>query len=175
MEVISKNDGRFQTNQIPHNKGKRKYEKEIERFVSGQDNHCEKHGWHLGWYRQANEIKCKKCACVNAALWAKNNPLKSLLIHSKGRKNRENNLTYDFLKALYDRQAQSCALTKFKFDNNDKHLKVSLDRIDNSRGYTMDNVQLVAMCVNRMKSSLSQSDFIELCKRISDYDKNRKI
>ena len=46
--------------------------------------------------------------------------------------------------------------------------KLSLDRIDSDKGYSFDNVQVVALCVNLAKNSLSMSDFITLCHQIAN-------
>lgn len=43
----------------------------------------------------------------------------------------------------------------------------SLDRIDNSKGYTLDNVQWVHKTVNIMRNKLSIQDFLEWCNLIS--------
>lgn len=63
--------------------------------------------------------------------------------------------------ALWTKQFGRCALTGQKFDlrgNEDSGLqddRVSLDRIDNSRGYASDNVQLVTQFANRARGTLS--------------------
>jgi hypothetical protein len=49
----------------------------------------------------------------------------------------------------------------------------SLDRIDSSKGYTIDNVQWVHKTVNLMKRELNQQDFIDICNKISYYNKER--
>ena len=41
-------------------------------------------------------------------------------------------------------------------------MNFSIDRIDSSKGYTPDNVQLIATWVNRAKNNLSEKDFIYL-------------
>lgn len=46
----------------------------------------------------------------------------------------------------------------------------SLDRIDSSKGYVIDNVQWVHKIVNIMKQDLSDEKFISWCKRISDFN-----
>jgi hypothetical protein len=42
----------------------------------------------------------------------------------------------------------------------------SIDRIDSSKGYVVDNIQFVCRIANTAKSDLSQEDFINLCKTI---------
>lgn len=45
--------------------------------------------------------------------------------------------------------------------------RASLDRIDSSKGYTIDNIQLTWDIVNKMKSHYSHDDFIRACKLIA--------
>lgn len=44
----------------------------------------------------------------------------------------------------------------------------SIDRIDSSKGYIKDNVQLLHKDVNFMKQQYSQEYFIEICKSVAD-------
>lgn len=46
----------------------------------------------------------------------------------------------------------------------------SLDRIDSSGDYTLENVQWVHKSVNLMKNVLPQEDFIALCRAIADHN-----
>jgi hypothetical protein len=63
-------------------------------------------------------------------------------------------LTIDFLLDLYAKQSGACALTgiKFVFEKPNKFMRnpyaMSLDRVDSSKGYTIDNVRLVLTSVN---------------------------
>ena len=51
----------------------------------------------------------------------------------------------------------------------------SLDRIDSSRGYTIDNIQWVHKKINRIKSNLSEKEFIDWCKKVTDhYEQHNK-
>lgn len=66
---------------------------------------------------------------------------------------------------LYLKQNKLCALSKvnISFSNN----TASLDRIDSSNGYTINNIQLVHKDINRMKVDYKQEYFIEVCKLIA--------
>lgn len=46
-------------------------------------------------------------------------------------------------------------------------LNMSLDRIDSSLGYTIDNICITSITVNVAKSDLSKEDFINLCKQVA--------
>jgi len=48
----------------------------------------------------------------------------------------------------------------------------SVDRIDSSKGYTKDNIQILHKDVNLSKQSMSQEDFITMCKEIAEWKKN---
>lgn len=45
----------------------------------------------------------------------------------------------------------------------------SIDRIDSTKGYTTDNIQIVAHIVNIMKTELSMDAFVIWCQRIAAY------
>ena len=40
---------------------------------------------------------------------------------------------------------------------------ISIDRIDPNKGYTKENVQLICNRINRLKYTLSENDFFEIC------------
>ena len=44
----------------------------------------------------------------------------------------------------------------------------SIDRIDNDKGYTVGNVQLVHKKINMMRGSLMDEEFKELCALVAD-------
>lgn len=60
--------------------------------------------------------------------------------------------------------------TKGKYENTP-----SLDRIDNSKGYTKDNILVVSKKGNSMKNSASPSELATFCKNISDIVINKDI
>jgi hypothetical protein len=83
------------------------------------------------------------------------------------KKNINFDLDIEFIINLYEKQNGLCALSKetLTFErNNFKNL--SIDRVNSSKGYTKDNVQLVCEIVNCMKLDLNVEDFILFCKKI---------
>lgn len=46
---------------------------------------------------------------------------------------------------------------------------VSIERIDSTKGYTVDNTILVCQAINRMKSDFEFEDFYELCRDVADF------
>jgi hypothetical protein len=78
------------------------------------------------------------------------------------------------LENIYDlwiSQDKKCKLTNVNIGWYDlpknKH-SCSVDRIDSSKGYTIDNVQLVHKDVNLMKNYFEQNYFIEMCKLVAN-------
>lgn len=75
------------------------------------------------------------------------------------------------------KQNWCCALTgeeiKFAVNLRDSRLEqtASLDRIDNKKGYTLENIQWVHKTVNIMKNVLSQDDFINWCNKITSWQR----
>ena len=68
---------------------------------------------------------------------------------------------------LYIKQNKKCALTGLPITlHKDDKINCSVDRIDSSKGYTKDNIQLVLKEVNKIKMDLDQDRFYELCKTI---------
>lgn len=88
-------------------------------------------------------------------------------------------VTSEYLWELFQSQNGLCALTGLKLEwitSNTKHkgrtFTASLDRIDNSKDYIRGNVQWVHKDINKLKSDLTQSRFIELCKLVAMYNDN---
>lgn len=89
-------------------------------------------------------------------------------------------ITMDYAWDLFQKQKGKCAIS-----NKDiimdrglswngckgKHKQTaSLDRIDSTQGYCVGNVQWVHVVLNKMKSDMSQSDFINWCKCVTEHN-----
>ena len=74
---------------------------------------------------------------------------------------------------LFLKQNRKCALTgiEIKFSKNwkNKDCTASLDRIDSSKDYTIDNIQWVHKDINRIKSNFPEDVFIRWCNLVSEY------
>lgn len=76
---------------------------------------------------------------------------------------------------LFIKQNRKCALsgvnlifTRSKIDRS--NTTASLDRINSSIHYTIENVQWVHKTINIVKQSLSNEDFINWCKMVANYN-----
>lgn len=82
----------------------------------------------------------------------------------------EYDIDAEFLKVLLKQQGGLCAISRVSltFIKGQGHIatNASLDRIDSARGYTKDNIQLVAHQVNTMKSNMSVNQLVAWCKSI---------
>ena len=74
---------------------------------------------------------------------------------------------------MYVDQDKKCALSGIDigWSKSGMTATASIDRIDSSEGYLLENVQLVHKDVNFMKQNYDQDYFIETCKKIASYNK----
>lgn len=137
----------------------------------------------IKFYKGRKNI-CKSCLIDQESLRWKNNflfvkdkvknryiknILKYRLTSAKARAIRNNllfDLTSEQVDALLKKQENKCVYTGEVFDNTSPVYSVSIDRIDNSKGYTINNIQLVCSSVNYMKNDLQEKEFLSLVKKI---------
>lgn len=90
--------------------------------------------------------------------------LQNLCTKAKHRTKKEFNITEIDLFDLWGKQEGLCAYTKLPMlATSNQFNTVSLDRIDSSKGYIVDNIQLVCAAINKMKQEYSEQLFIQLC------------
>lgn len=109
---------------------------------------------------------CKSCAALKLPF--EQSYLRKIKERST-KKGFEFNLTLEYLMSIFNGK---CALSglEIKFGKHWKMMSdqtASLDRIDNSKGYIIGNVQWVHKQVNFMKGIMEQKEFIKFCKLIS--------
>lgn len=100
----------------------------------------------------------------------------SRLKHDAMSRNLAFDITIDQAWSRYMEQGGRCALSgiEITFAKDTKaywasQTTASLDRIDSSRPYVMDNIQWVHKDINKMKQNLPESRFIELCQLVSNH------
>jgi len=96
--------------------------------------------------------------------------------HRARKNNIECYIDAEFLNVLLKKQGGRCAISgiTLTFAKGQGHISTnaSVDRINSTRGYTSDNVQLVAHQVNTMKSNLNLSELMTWCNLILNNNKN---
>lgn len=87
----------------------------------------------------------------------------------------EFNITIENLWELYKQQNGMCWYSgdklSFASQNGIKRgllNTASVDRIDSNRGYTLDNIRWVHKDINWMKKKLSETRFLELCRKVAE-------
>lgn len=81
-------------------------------------------------------------------------------------------ITIEYIWNLFLKQDRKCSLsgTLLKIGQG-AEFNASIDRIDSSKGYIEGNVQWVDKHVNFMKRTYSQEFFIDMCKKIAEYNR----
>ena len=81
------------------------------------------------------------------------------------------NITIEDVALILSEQLSLCALSGMEISAKGdlKKITASIDRIDNSIGYTKDNIQLVHKKINMMRGTLTVEEFIDFCKSISSW------
>jgi len=81
-------------------------------------------------------------------------------------------ITAEDIYNLWIEQDKKCALSGidiFFCSNQDKSIQTaSVDRIDNSKGYTKDNIQIIHKRLNRVKSVLNNDEFVFWCHLVAE-------
>lgn len=101
--------------------------------------------------------------------WRAENPKKYLLHNAKARARKKG---FDFDLTINDFEIPShCPVLNLPLEQTwgegTKDNKPSLDRIDSSKGYTKDNVQVISWRANNLKSDGSLEEFIKLVEFMS--------
>jgi len=86
------------------------------------------------------------------------------------KRNFEFNITRRDMDQQFIKQKGKCLYTDYDLDfSSSNHLgNASLDRIDNSIGYVVGNIQWVHKNVNHMKMDLSHERFLEIIRKIAE-------
>ena len=88
---------------------------------------------------------------------------------------RECTITLQDLKSLWEKQQGKCIYTNVTLTLPTGTNKIcithqaSLDRIDSTKGYTLDNVQFISSCINLLKNKLTDLETKRFLKEISSF------
>jgi hypothetical protein len=142
--------------------------------------------------KRNNVKRCKKCIKFNSNYkggeYITGTEFKNLRYGAKNR-NLEFSITIQDIENLYEQQNKKCSFTgkNLFFDSTVRNgdqtkigdLKIirgnaSVDRINSSKGYTLDNIQIVDKDINMAKQTKSDEDFIKMCCEVADYARNKR-
>lgn len=122
--------------------------------------------------KNGNSTRCSKCKSEHLHYKNTKSKIPSYIkANARNRaksRGREYNLDDSFLWNLFLKQDKRCAITGIELffgltAKDCKDTTASLDRIDNSKGYTEDNVRWVHKRINIMKLDLNDDEFIKWC------------
>ena len=65
-----------------------------------------------------------------------------------------------------------CPVFKIPFVDGDRRLSPSIDRIDCSKGYTRDNIQIISQLANAMKWDSTPSELLQFAKWVLEKEGN---
>lgn len=137
-------------------------------------------------YRNNRDGRCSKCRSKQSLENKRNykgeygllKTLQTRFLCARERALRYNipfTITKNDLKELWDKQQGLCAISKVPMTyiqgSGRINTNVSIDQIHPKDGYTINNIQLVCMAVNQMKSDLSTEELYMFCEAIL---KNKK-
>lgn len=110
------------------------------------------------WLRWAQ--KNPEEAAARAKRWRKKN-MECILVHSARRRAKAKGLDFELTTENCPRVPELCPILGIKLEVRPDGLKgpwdgsPTLDRIDPTKGYTLDNVRVISFKANRMKSDMT--------------------
>lgn len=135
--------------------------------------------------RKDNAIRSSKTCCRSCSNKIISKPVNyrgiNIMMVMKYRLNAEArgrvwNITLEQLADLAEAQEYRCAFSGrlLIFDMTRNNNTASLDRLDNSKGYTIDNVQWVHKDLNMLRGSIQVDKFIDLCRQVASHRKKKR-
>lgn len=166
--------------------GIRVYDLEVKRFIGNNLWECVcKCGKTtiVETWRLTGKYKKKSCGCrslgKNHYLWKGHEKITGHywkhIRKDAAKRNIPLKITIKEAWEKFENQKGLCSLTKVPiyFPRNstteESKYTASLDRIDSSKGYVIDNIQWVHKDINMMKHKYSQDDFIDWCRKVSKF------
>ena len=119
-------------------------------------------------WRRENKLLRILSICRKCDNWNKyHNPKRQAYLkmvnqlrHARQRRPNGFSLTTEWLRNKM--KAGKCEATGLPFDNSKKMFKATIDRIDNSKGYEIDNCRVVCWGYNSLKGTGIEADALKL-------------
>lgn len=115
-----------------------------------------------------NNTNCRKCT-AELKSYSSNRPVgyKKRIFNRFKKSAKSRDLVWNLtIEDMFLNYTGYCALTNVELCLDYKKTTASLDRIDSSKGYLLDNIQWIHKDVNMMKNKYSQDYFISICKAV---------
>lgn len=116
---------------------------------------------------------------LNNIMWIRLKFLRQNLSRAsnRGSKSQQIDVSLDYLHSVGEKQKWKCALTglPLEFTRGGTYwgrkwcnpMSCTIDRIDSSKGYVIENIQLVIWKINSIKKDVDNQELIEICKLIA--------
>jgi hypothetical protein len=132
--------------------------------------------------RGVEQFYCSKSCATTAK--NKGSRIPCRYIYGQAKRNAETReieftITLEDLEAVWVKQEGRCKLTGIPLElpnsrsNGDLTYRASIDRIDNDKGYTRGNIQILSLRVNYMKMRSKNSEVIEFIRLIRESGSSR--
>lgn len=151
---------------------KKDIEKSREKMRKRYYNNIE---WSRRNYQEKKEEILQKSKIYRQTLRGRSNALLNGTKNRALKNNLEFNLTVEYIENSL--KNGKCAKTGINFvlsypENGETRHKYSpsIDRKDRTKGYTVDNTQIVVWCYNTGKGEMSDGDFIDFCKIVAQFN-----
>lgn len=124
-------------------------------------------------YRSRPEVK--RMLRASDTKWKQQSPrypLKTAINNARKRRPAgERSATVDELLAMYHRQRGRCALTGIAMtwaggQKMPLPTSISIDRIDNARGYELDNLRLICHAINAFRGRMSDAEMLDMARAL---------
>lgn len=148
-----------------HNQKRTEYNKKYR-----EENRKKYNDWEKDYYNKNNKKMnrtAKKWRITNGRY-----KIMHLAAQSRARKkNIQYELNPEMIEICIMFQQNKCAITGIEFNHNiDENYNCrpfapSIDRIENSKGYVLDNIQIVCNMVNKAKNIYKMEIFDEMCRK----------
>lgn len=141
------------------------------------------HRFELDKRNNLRRKTCILCRSNRGREKMNNNPLRYIdnlysQLKYRRKKTHEFTVTKEYLHYLWKKQKGICRYSGMKMthikDGTGYHLSnVSIDRIDNNKGYVKRNIALVCLATNMMKYTLDLDELVDWCKLIADNNRSK--
>lgn len=144
------------------------------KYIDKHCNQCNKIQKHrLRRYINEKQVPgygCAYCISVQDKRSRVKNWFSYLAVKANSRKRPGSiKLTKELLEDIWEKQGKKCALTGRALNPEDFWWKPSVDRIDSSLPYLLDNIRIVSWIVNHCRGDLTDEEFIDMCKSVGSY------
>ena len=112
------------------------------------------------WRKGGRMDSCKDCTSKRSRKYYRTKGNLKTRMRSIKTRDPESQVNQAYIEYLWNKQGGRCYYSGFQMTNDPNHKDTwSVNRVDSSKGYTIDNIVLCCRAVNMMKQDLDLPDF----------------